>query len=130
MNWLVNVRGTQLVLDECKRAGVERLIYTSTVTVVVGGEEVHHLDESAPYLENVRTHQGPKIRHQSWNIGAFLILMLRIILSKTEFVRYLPKIKCPAASYAPTTELCFSLQKNSNHFLRRLRHLDNTLRHL
>lgn len=55
MNWLVNVRGTQLVLDECKRAGVERLVYTSTVTVVVGGEKVHQLDESAPYLGKVTT---------------------------------------------------------------------------
>uniref|UniRef100_A0A8D0BH03 Short chain dehydrogenase/reductase family 42E, member 1 n=1 Tax=Salvator merianae TaxID=96440 RepID=A0A8D0BH03_SALMN len=46
----VNVRGTENVLEACKRAGVPRLVYTSTYNVVFGGQVIENGDESLPYL--------------------------------------------------------------------------------
>lgn len=44
-----NVHGTQNVLDACRHHGIERLVYTSTPSVVHGGKNVEGVDESAPY---------------------------------------------------------------------------------
>jgi nucleoside-diphosphate-sugar epimerase len=45
-----NVTGTQLIIDTCIQLGVPRLVYTSTMDVVMDGEHGHHLgDESLPY---------------------------------------------------------------------------------
>ena len=54
MTHLVNVGGTSLVIEECIKAGCRRLLYTSTVAVTFGNEAVIDLDETAPYLTNVR----------------------------------------------------------------------------
>jgi nucleoside-diphosphate-sugar epimerase len=44
-----NVAGTENVLAACKRHGVGRLVYTSTPSVVHGGESLEGVDESVPY---------------------------------------------------------------------------------
>ncbi|KAE9555203.1 hypothetical protein FO519_001553 [Halicephalobus sp. NKZ332] len=51
MTYLVNVEGTNLVIAECISAGCRRLIFTSTVAVVFGNQEVYDLQEDTPYLE-------------------------------------------------------------------------------
>jgi nucleoside-diphosphate-sugar epimerase len=43
-----NVTATDNVLDACRTHGIERLVYTSTPSVVHGGGDVEGLDESAP----------------------------------------------------------------------------------
>jgi len=46
----VNVRGNRHVLDVCRELGIERLVYTSTIDVVVDGRKpVVYGDESLPY---------------------------------------------------------------------------------
>ena len=44
-----NVVGTQNVIEACRAHGVERLVYTSTPSVVHGGGDVEGVDESEPY---------------------------------------------------------------------------------
>ncbi|XP_074144327.1 short-chain dehydrogenase/reductase family 42E member 1 [Sminthopsis crassicaudata] len=46
----VNVKGTENVLEACRRKGVSRLVYTSTYNVVFGGQVIMNGDESLPYL--------------------------------------------------------------------------------
>ena len=46
-----NVVGTQNVLTACRRAGVPRLVFTSTPAVVHAGRHLEGVDESAPYAE-------------------------------------------------------------------------------
>ena len=45
----VNVRGTESVLEACRAAGVARLVYTSTPSVVHGGASLEGVTEAAPY---------------------------------------------------------------------------------
>ena len=52
----INVDGTQAVIDGCREAGVPRLIYTSTPSVVHDGDSVEGVDESAPYATRFLTH--------------------------------------------------------------------------
>ncbi|MCK5379557.1 MAG: NAD-dependent epimerase/dehydratase family protein [Acidobacteria bacterium] len=47
-----NVRGTENVLAACAGHGVERLIYTSSPSVVHGGEAIEGGDESLPYPDH------------------------------------------------------------------------------
>ncbi len=44
-----NVVGTQNVLEACRTFSVERLVYTSTPSVVFGHEDLEGVDESHPY---------------------------------------------------------------------------------
>lgn len=44
-----NVTGTANVIAACRAAGVRRLVYTSTPSVVHGGGDLEGADESAPY---------------------------------------------------------------------------------
>ena len=46
-----NIVGTQNVIDACLARGVTKLIYTSTPSVVHGGDAVDGVDESAPYRD-------------------------------------------------------------------------------
>ena len=46
----INVNGTAAVLDAAMRAGVERLVFTSTYNVVFGGQSISGGDESMPYF--------------------------------------------------------------------------------
>ncbi len=47
--WQTNVVGTRNVLTSCRKEGVNRLIYTSTPSVIHAGGDVEGVDESAPY---------------------------------------------------------------------------------
>jgi nucleoside-diphosphate-sugar epimerase len=50
----VNVRGNRVVLDACRALGVERLVYTSSMDVVVDGRKpIVDGDESLPYPARV-----------------------------------------------------------------------------
>ena len=43
-----NVLGTNTVIEACKSAGVKRLVYTSTPSVVYNGQNITNADESLP----------------------------------------------------------------------------------
>lgn len=45
----VNVTGTENVLAACRDAGVKRLVYTSSPSVVFDGKDMEGADESVPY---------------------------------------------------------------------------------
>jgi nucleoside-diphosphate-sugar epimerase len=45
----VNVVGTRNVIEACRRAGVTRLVYTSSPSVVFDGRDEEGIDETAPY---------------------------------------------------------------------------------
>lgn len=47
--WNTNVVGTQNILDACRAHGVDRLVYTSSPSVVHGEGSVEGIDESHPY---------------------------------------------------------------------------------
>lgn len=47
----INVEGTRNVIDACQAAGVPRLVYTSSPSVVFGDDELCGVDESQPYPE-------------------------------------------------------------------------------
>ncbi len=47
--YATNVTGTENVLAACKRYGVSRLVYTSTPSVVHGGDSLEGVDETVPY---------------------------------------------------------------------------------
>jgi nucleoside-diphosphate-sugar epimerase len=47
----VNVAGTQNVVEACQAAGVQRLVFTSSPSVVFDGNDMEGIDESAPYPE-------------------------------------------------------------------------------
>ena len=47
----VNRVGTERVIEVCRRAGISRLIYTSTPSVAHGGGDLEGVDESIPYPE-------------------------------------------------------------------------------
>ncbi len=44
----VNVEGTAAVLAACRAAGVGRLVHASTEAVLMAGEDLHEVDETAP----------------------------------------------------------------------------------
>lgn len=52
---VANIVGTENVLSACAAQGVSRLVYTSTPSVVHGGEDVAGVDESAPYASEFLT---------------------------------------------------------------------------
>lgn len=52
----VNVAGTDAVVAACRRAGVRRLVYTSSPSVVFDGGDMAGADESAPYPAH---HEAP-----------------------------------------------------------------------
>lgn len=51
-----NVVGTRNVLDACEGAGVRRLVFTGSPSVVFDGRDVAGVDESAPYAERFDSH--------------------------------------------------------------------------
>lgn len=52
----INVRGTENVVDACRRNGVDRLIFTSSPSVIFDGSDMEGVDESVPYPAKHRTH--------------------------------------------------------------------------
>lgn len=51
-----NVEGTRHVLRACREHRIRKLVYTSTPSVVHGGDSVDGVDESAPYPEHFEAH--------------------------------------------------------------------------
>jgi sterol-4alpha-carboxylate 3-dehydrogenase (decarboxylating) len=50
----INVEGNQIVVDTCRELGIQRLVYTSTIDVVVDGRApIVDGDESLPYPEKL-----------------------------------------------------------------------------
>jgi len=45
----VNVKGTENVLEACRKCGVQKLVYTSSASVVFEGKDLVDVDESIPY---------------------------------------------------------------------------------
>jgi len=54
--WEINVEGTASVIDACRRAGVAKLVYTSSPSVVFGREPLCGVDESQPYPKRYLAH--------------------------------------------------------------------------
>ncbi len=54
--YLTNVVGTDNVLAACRAQGVERLVYTSTPSVVHAGGDIEGGDESLPYATQYSAH--------------------------------------------------------------------------
>lgn len=52
----VNVQGTQNVIDACLAAGVTKLVYTSSASVVFDGRPLDKVDESQPYAAKPQDH--------------------------------------------------------------------------
>ncbi|KAJ2709175.1 erg26, C-3 sterol dehydrogenase [Coemansia spiralis] len=52
----VNVEGTKAVLEVCRSAGVDRLVYTSSASVVYSGEALEYVDESIGYASTFADH--------------------------------------------------------------------------
>ncbi|XP_029140921.1 putative short-chain dehydrogenase/reductase family 42E member 2 [Protobothrops mucrosquamatus] len=46
----INVGGTKVVIDVCKSRNISKLIYTSSVTVIFGGDPIEDGDETLPYF--------------------------------------------------------------------------------
>jgi len=44
-----NVRGTENVISACQQAGISKLVYTSSPSVVHNGQDLEGVDESMPY---------------------------------------------------------------------------------
>ena len=49
MVWDVNLQGTRNIIQACQEAGVKRLIYVSSASVVYEGANIENGDESLPY---------------------------------------------------------------------------------
>ena len=47
--WAVNFEGTKNIIDACREAGVTRLVYVSSASVVYEGRNIENGDESLPY---------------------------------------------------------------------------------
>lgn len=45
----VNVQGTRVLLDSCRRAGIRKFIFTSSPSVVAGSGDLRGVDERQPY---------------------------------------------------------------------------------
>ncbi|KIG15466.1 NAD(P)H steroid dehydrogenase-like protein in alkane synthesis cluster [Enhygromyxa salina] len=54
--YATNTQGTLNVIEACRAHGVGKLIYTSTPSVVHGGDAVSGVDESAPYPDHFEAH--------------------------------------------------------------------------
>ncbi|PRQ04968.1 NAD-dependent epimerase/dehydratase family protein [Enhygromyxa salina] len=54
--YATNTQGTLNVIDACRAHGVGKLIYTSTPSVVHGGDAVSGVDESAAYPDHFEAH--------------------------------------------------------------------------
>jgi len=52
----INVQGTHNVIDVCRELNIERLVYTSSPSVVFAGEDEDGIDESVPYPQHYLTH--------------------------------------------------------------------------
>ncbi len=51
-----NFIGTRNVIEACRAAGVGKLVYTSTPSIVFDGRDMEGADESVPYAKHFETH--------------------------------------------------------------------------
>lgn len=51
-----NVVGTQNVINACRKAGVKKLVFTSSPSVVIDGNELNGVNESQPYPKKYKSH--------------------------------------------------------------------------
>jgi 2-alkyl-3-oxoalkanoate reductase len=51
-----NVRGTENVIHKCRANGVQSLIYTSSPSAILNGEDLEGIDESMPYPKIFSSH--------------------------------------------------------------------------
>jgi sterol-4alpha-carboxylate 3-dehydrogenase (decarboxylating) len=47
----VNVQGNRNVIESCVDFGVKKLIYTSSIDVVIDGHDLYYVDETTPYVQ-------------------------------------------------------------------------------
>ena len=47
----VNVKGNRNVIEACVDFGVKKLIYTSSIDVVIDGHDLYYVDETTPYVQ-------------------------------------------------------------------------------
>ncbi|KAJ2725781.1 erg26, C-3 sterol dehydrogenase [Coemansia sp. Benny D115] len=47
----VNIEGTKVVLETCRRLGVDKLVYTSSASVVYSGAALEYVDETIGYAD-------------------------------------------------------------------------------
>ena len=47
----VNVKGNRNVIEACVDFGVKKLIYTSSIDVVINGNDLYYVDETTPYVK-------------------------------------------------------------------------------
>lgn len=68
----INVGGTKNIVEACRAAGVQRLVYTSTPSVVIGDEGVPaNADETIAYPERYLSSYGPtKAQAEKYALGA------------------------------------------------------------
>ena len=59
-----NVKGTQNVLDACRKHGIQKLVYTSSPSVVFNGTDMEGVDESVPLASEFVTHY-PKTKAEA-----------------------------------------------------------------
>jgi 2-alkyl-3-oxoalkanoate reductase len=52
----INVTGTQFVIDACIKNGIQKLVYTSTPSVIFDGRDEENVDESIPYPDKYFNH--------------------------------------------------------------------------
>lgn len=51
----VNVKGNRNVIEACVDFGVKKLIYTSSIDVVINGNDLYYVDETTPYVKKPLT---------------------------------------------------------------------------
>lgn len=54
--YLPNVLGTWNIIHACRQLGVERLVFTSSPSVIFNGSDMEGVDESVPYPDHYETH--------------------------------------------------------------------------
>ncbi len=59
-----NVVGTKNVITACQQAGVSKLVYTSSPSVVFDGSDMEGVDESVPYPDHYESHY-PKTKAEA-----------------------------------------------------------------
>lgn len=87
-----NVVGTQVVIDACLECQVPRLVYTSTIDVVMDGKQAHRFaDESLPYPADPR----------KMNIYAYTKMLAEQAVIKANGPRLATCALRPAGMYGP-----------------------------
>uniref|UniRef100_A0A0N5ASD0 3Beta_HSD domain-containing protein n=1 Tax=Syphacia muris TaxID=451379 RepID=A0A0N5ASD0_9BILA len=79
MTYRVNVDGIKAVVECCKQLGVQRLIFTSSVTVVFSDQQLLNSDETQPYL--------PESKHLSSYCATKALAEKYILKSNTDTFR-------------------------------------------